>query len=56
MIDVNDLRTAVTLLSFLAFIGILAWSLSSRRTTTFSEAAALPFTESTAAECEETRP
>jgi cytochrome c oxidase cbb3-type subunit 4 len=41
--DVNDLRIAVTLLSFGCFGGIVAWALSRRNEQRFSEAALLPF-------------
>jgi len=42
---VNELRTAVTVLAFVAFIGIVLWAYSSRRKEAFDEAARLPFTE-----------
>jgi len=41
--DVNDFRIAVTLLSFVAFIGIFRWAWSRRNTARFDEAAQLPF-------------
>jgi cytochrome c oxidase cbb3-type subunit 4 len=41
--DVNTLRSAVTVITFILFIGIVMWSLSKRRTTEFEEAAQLPF-------------
>ncbi len=41
--DINDLRSAVTVVSFLLFVGILAWTWSRQRKTGFEEAAALPF-------------
>ena len=40
--DINDLRTLVTLLSFACFIGIVAWACSPRRREAFREAALLP--------------
>ena len=43
--DVNDLRAAVTLLSFAAFIGVIAWAWSRRNAARFSEAAQLPFVD-----------
>lgn len=46
--DVNVLRIAVTLLSFLVFIGIVAFALSKRNQAGFSEAAQLPFQDSRA--------
>ena len=42
---VNELRTAVTVLAFVAFIGIVLWAYSSRRKEAFDEAAQLPFTD-----------
>jgi cytochrome c oxidase cbb3-type subunit IV len=42
-LDINTLRSAVTVLSFIAFIGILYWTLSKRHTADFAEAAKLPF-------------
>jgi cytochrome c oxidase cbb3-type subunit 4 len=42
--DVNDLRIAVTLLSFACFGGIVAWALSRKNKRRFDEAAQLPFT------------
>jgi cytochrome c oxidase cbb3-type subunit IV len=41
--DVNDLRTIVTVLSLLAFAGIVAWAYSRRNRARFDEAARLPF-------------
>ena len=41
--DVNILRTAVTVLSFVAFIGIVCWAWSRRHRAAFDEAAQLPF-------------
>jgi len=41
--DINTLRAATTLVSFVLFIGILAWAYSKRRTEEFTEAANLPF-------------
>jgi cytochrome c oxidase cbb3-type subunit 4 len=43
--DVNDLRMAVTLLSFLLFAGIVYWSLARRNKSSFDEAQQLPFLE-----------
>ena len=43
--DVNDLRIAVTVLSLLAFLGILAWAGLARNRPRFEEAARLPFAE-----------
>jgi cytochrome c oxidase cbb3-type subunit IV len=43
--DINDLRSIVTLLLFVAFIGIVAWAWSRRNKTRFDEAARLPFAD-----------
>ena len=43
--DVNDLRAAVTLLTFLVFIGIVWWAFSTKRKQSFDEVALLPFTD-----------
>jgi cytochrome c oxidase cbb3-type subunit IV len=40
--DINDTRTLVTLVSFAAFVGIVVWALSSRRSQRFHEAARAP--------------
>lgn len=42
-LDVNTLRSIATVVSFLVFLGILAWAYSRRRQADFSEAANLPF-------------
>jgi len=44
-VDINDLRSIVTLLLFVAFIGIVAWAWSRRNKTRFDEAARLPFAD-----------
>lgn len=41
--DVNDLRSIITVLSFVCFMAIVAWAWSSRRQQEFDEAAMLPF-------------
>jgi cytochrome c oxidase cbb3-type subunit 4 len=41
--DVNTLRSAVTVVTFILFIGIVVWALSKRRAAEFEEAAQLPF-------------
>lgn len=41
--DINILRSIVTVLSFAAFIGIVMWALSKRNKKDFDEAAQLPF-------------
>jgi cytochrome c oxidase cbb3-type subunit 4 len=43
--DINDLRIAVTLLSFAVFAGIVGWAMSSRNRRRFDEAAMLPFAD-----------
>jgi cytochrome c oxidase cbb3-type subunit IV len=41
--DVNDLRIATTVISFIAFIVIMVWAFSKRNTQDFDEAAKMPF-------------
>ena len=41
--DITTLRIVATLLSFAAFVGILAWAFSRRRAKAFEDAARLPF-------------
>jgi cytochrome c oxidase cbb3-type subunit 4 len=41
--DVNDLRSVVTLVSLLVFVGIVAWAWSRSNRTRFDVAARLPF-------------
>ncbi len=43
--DINLLRSIVTVLAFALFIGIVVWAWSSRNKTRFEEAAQLPFEE-----------
>ena len=43
--DVNDLRNAVMLLLFVAFVGVVVWAWSRRNQKRFDEAANLPFAE-----------
>ena len=45
MIELNDLRIAVTLMSLLVFIGIVAWAMARRNGARFAEAARLPFAD-----------
>ncbi|MBC7715940.1 MAG: CcoQ/FixQ family Cbb3-type cytochrome c oxidase assembly chaperone [Pseudorhodobacter sp.] len=45
-IDVNLLRVAVTVVSFVVFIAIVVWAWSRRNQAAFDEAAQLPFQES----------
>jgi cytochrome c oxidase cbb3-type subunit 4 len=44
--DVNELRTLITSVSFLVFIGIVFWAYSSRQRRHFDEAANIPFIDS----------
>ena len=41
--DINTLRTLVTLVSFAVFVGIIWWSYSPQRSEDFSQAERLPF-------------
>jgi cytochrome c oxidase cbb3-type subunit IV len=41
--DVNLLRSLVTVVSFLTFIGIIAWAYARKNTSDFEKAANLPF-------------
>lgn len=41
--DINTLRSVVTVVSFIVFIGIVVWAWSSRHAADFDEAARLPF-------------
>ena len=43
--DINDVRSAVTVLSMLLFIGITAWVWQRKRQSAFEEAAQLPFAD-----------
>jgi len=43
--DINTLRIAVTVLSFIVFVGILIWVWRNRNTSDFKDAANLPFEE-----------
>ena len=40
--DINTLRIAVTLISFLTFVGIILWAMDRRKNQQFQEAAELP--------------
>ncbi len=53
--DVNELRIAVTVLSFVAFIGITVWAWSRRNAARFDEAAQLPFVDADGGAGEESR-
>ncbi len=43
--DINDLRSLFTVLTFLTFVGIVFWAWSGRRKAAFDEAAMIPFEE-----------
>ena len=43
--DVNTLRAAVTVLSLVAFVGIVCWAWSRKNAAAFAEAARLPLVE-----------
>ena len=43
--DINDLRSIFTVISFLTFVGIVGWAWSKRNKAEFEEAARLPFNE-----------
>ncbi|RTL48469.1 MAG: cbb3-type cytochrome oxidase subunit 3 [Rhodocyclaceae bacterium] len=41
--DINDLRSIFTVVTFIVFVGIIWWAYSSHRKQAFDEAAMLPF-------------
>lgn len=43
--DINLLRSIVTVVAFVVFIGIVIWAWSSRNQARFEEAARLPFAQ-----------
>ena len=43
--DINDLRTIITALSFVVFAGIVYWAYNGRQRKRFEEAANLPFAD-----------
>ena len=43
--DINDVRSLVTVLGLICFVGICIWAYSKRAKRGFDEAAQLPFTE-----------
>ena len=47
--ELNDLRSVVTLVSFLVFVGIIVWAWQGRRRDSFDAAAQLPFLDDGAA-------
>jgi len=46
--DVNDLRSLITVLAFATFIGIVLWASSARRHRDFEEASRLPLEDDVA--------
>lgn len=42
-LDINDLRSIVTVVSLLVFVGICGWAYARRNRSRFEEAAQLPF-------------
>ena len=55
--DIDTLRSVITVLSFSAFVGIVLWAYSGGARRRFEEAALLPFAEDERAQgSEETRP
>ena len=46
--DINTLRAAITVASFLIFIGIIFWAVNPRNRSKFDAAALVPFTENDA--------
>lgn len=43
--EINDLRSIVTVVSLITFVGIVIWAWSKRNKSDFDEAARLPFNE-----------
>jgi len=43
--DINTIRSLVTVLSFAMFLGIVFWAWSAKRKPAFDEAAQLPFAD-----------
>jgi len=48
-VDIDALRSLITVLAFLTFLGIVLWAYSGRTRGRFEEAARLPFAEDEAA-------
>jgi cytochrome c oxidase cbb3-type subunit IV len=44
-VDLSDLRTIVTTLSFIAFLGVVFWAYNSKQKARFDDAANLPFVD-----------
>ncbi len=47
MMDIGTLRGLGTVLVFVAFIGVVLWAYSSKRKSSFDDAANLPFADET---------
>lgn len=45
--DINDLRSLLTLLAFVSFLGIVLWAFHGKSRKQFDEAARLPFSDET---------
>ncbi|MBA4266609.1 MAG: CcoQ/FixQ family Cbb3-type cytochrome c oxidase assembly chaperone [Comamonadaceae bacterium] len=43
--EINDMRSIVTVVSLITFVGIVVWAWSKRNKADFDEAARLPFNE-----------
>lgn len=50
--DINDLRSLMTVLSLLVFLGIVWWAYGKKRSARFDEAANLPFADEDAERAE----
>lgn len=48
--ELSEMRSVVTLVSFLTFVGIIVWAWSKRNKSSFDEAAQLPFNDEYSAE------
>ena len=46
--DLNDIRSAVTAVGFIAFLWLVVWAYSRRNRDAFAEAAQLPFADEAA--------
>jgi cytochrome c oxidase cbb3-type subunit 4 len=44
-VDINDMRSVLTLVAFICFLGICAWAYSKHAKAGFDEAARLPLTD-----------
>jgi cytochrome c oxidase cbb3-type subunit IV len=44
-VDLSDLRTILTTLSFIAFLGVVIWAYNSKQKARFDDAANLPFVD-----------